>query len=355
MSTQSCLLAVLAGLLASPVLHAREQCFFKGGESRGRTDLSIVHPDQIPVGQPLHRISLVLTEPLLAACMHNDSTQPKDMRLTLEHENHAGQVPAMDGYFTQGGNLIGQRVRMVVPGAAVEHVDWSNPLIREYIGFQAEPGYYVGAQPSHWTQILPAGTHFLYEVTKVEDRPAQGNMQATSALAMRAFAQGTVPHDMGPIGTGNVFLHFMNKPTCSVVTPNMAVDLGRIDPERFEQTGESDLVNGAIELDCRGGDGAVDSEAEVYLNLTDAYDPGSTSTLLTPTPGTTAQGVAVQIRQPNGRPIAFDPSGMNQWWVMDAAAGRHQIPLRFVAVRTGGQPLVQGSVGGMARFTVTYY
>lgn len=355
MRMQPCLVAVVAGLLAAPALHAREQCFFKGGESRGRTDLSIVHPDQIPVGQALHRVSLVLTEPLLAACMHNDSDQPKDMRLTLEHENHAGQVPAIDGYFTRGSNLIGQRVRVIVPGASMENLDWSTPLIREYFDFQAEPGYYVGAQPARWTQILPAGTHFLYEVAKVEDRTAQGNLQTTSALTMRVVAQGIFSHNMGPIGTGDVYLHFMNKPTCSVTNSSMTINLGRIDPQRFEQTGESDPVNGAIELDCRGGDGAPDSEVQVYLHLTDAYDHGNSSTQLTPAPGTSAQGVAVQIREPNGRPIAFDPSGTNQWWVMDAGAGRHQIPLRFVAVRNGNQPLVHGSVGGMARFTVTYY
>lgn len=355
MSTRLAIVATLTGLLAAPALQAREQCFFKGGESRGRTDLSIVHPDQIAIGQTLHRISLVLTEPLLAACMHNDGPSPKDMRLSLEHENHAGQVPAMDGYFSQGGKLIGQRVRMVVPASAVESIDWTNPLIKDYADFQAEPGYFVGAQPTRWTQVLPAGTHFLYEVAKVEDLPAQGNMQSTTAFTMRVVAAGSVRHDMGPIGTGNVFLHFMNKPTCSVVTTSMAINLGRIDPDHFEQTGESDPVRGAIELDCRGGDGAVDSETQVYLHLNDAYDPGSTSTLLAPAPGTTARGVAVQIRQPNGRPIAFDPSGLNQWWVMDALAGRHEIPLQFVAVRTGSQPLVQGSVGGMARFTVTYY
>ncbi|WP_164273929.1 fimbrial protein [Stenotrophomonas sp. B1-1] len=334
---------------------AREQCFFKGGESRGRTDLSIQHPDKIAVGQTLHRVGLVLTEPLLAACMHNEGPAAKDMRLSLEHEQHAGQVPVRDGYFTQHGQLIGQRVTVVVPGRPREHVNWAVPLMMELPGFQAEPGWHVGAQPTRWTEVLPAGTNFLYEVAKVEDRPAPGSMQSTSALSMRIFARGGVEHDMGPLGTGNVYLHFKSKPTCAVSTPDLSVDLGWIDPEQFESTGQSRVVTRSIELDCSGGEGDIDSEVNVFLHLSDANDPGSTRNVLTPTPEATASGVAIQIRQPSGVPITMDPSGLNRWWVKDAGQGHHEVPLQFLAVRSGPDPLVHGRVGGRARFTLTYY
>ncbi|PAM64650.1 hypothetical protein CEK00_09445 [Stenotrophomonas maltophilia] len=345
----------LCSLLLSATPHAREQCFFKGGESRGRTDLSIRHPDQIPVGQTLHQVGLILTEPLLAACMHNEGDAPKDMRLTLEHEQHAGQVPVRDGYFSQNGQLIGQRVTLAVPGRPIEYLNWAAPLMMEFPGFQAEPGWYIGAQPTVWTEVLPAGTHFLYEAAKLEDRPAPGEMQATSALSMRIFARGNLEHDHGPIGTGSVYLHFKTKPTCAVATPALAVDLGWIDPDLFAQTGQSRVVTRAIELDCSGGDGEVDSEVNVFLHMSDAHDPGSTLNVLSLAPGSTARGIGIQIRQASGIPISFDPSGINKWWVKDAGSGHHEIPLQFLAVRTGPDPVQQGSVGGMARFTLTYY
>ncbi|PRY05876.1 fimbrial protein [Paraburkholderia sp. BL25I1N1] len=140
--------------------------------------------------------------------------------------------------------------------------------------------------------------------------------------------------------------------TCSVATQALAVTLPTVSPSAFQNVGStagSQPVS--ISLNC----GA--SNARVYITLTDNTSPTNTSSILSLKPGSSAQGVGLQILS-GGIPVNFGvdsaaAGNLNQWFVGTASGGSMNIPLTVRYIKTS-TPVSAGTVGGVATFTMSY-
>lgn len=138
--------------------------------------------------------------------------------------------------------------------------------------------------------------------------------------------------------------------TCSVTTNTLSVSLPPTKGSNLPSVGSTfGDTNFSIGLNC-----AV--AANAYLALSDSANPGNTSTVLSPAPGSTATGVGVQVSS-GATILAFGPdsaaNGQAQTWSAGKMkAGANTIPLTARYVRTG--TVRGGALKGLATFTMSY-
>lgn len=100
-----------------------------------------------------------------------------------------------------------------------------------------------------------------------------------------------------------------------------------------------------------------DARTDVYIALTDANQPGNTTSVLTLDAGSSAKNVGVNILRGDGVPVIFGPEtyalGTANQWFAGSMTGAGVIDLSAQYVATG-QPVIPGSVGAAALFTLTY-
>jgi len=145
--------------------------------------------------------------------------------------------------------------------------------------------------------------------------------------------------------------------TCKVTVPSLSVKLPDVKVSDFglpgTPAGESDPFQ--IDLTCNGT-----TLKNVYINLTDAADPGNITNQLNLSSSSSASGVKLQVlRVGVATPITFGPdravlNNSGQWTVgpLAASATKFSIPLKARYVSTG--PVKPGTVNAAATFTLYY-
>lgn len=138
--------------------------------------------------------------------------------------------------------------------------------------------------------------------------------------------------------------------TCMVTTPSINLTLPTVKASLLSPVGTT-AGNTAfsIGLSCQTG-------ANVYVTLTDATDPGNTTSNLTLASGSTATGVQLRLLKSGGTPVSYGPdsadAGNQNQWLVGASASTTNIPLTVQYISTG--TVGAGMVKGLATFTMSY-
>ena len=145
----------------------------------------------------------------------------------------------------------------------------------------------------------------------------------------------------------------LNRATCTLNTPNLTVNLGEVSISDFNAGGRTTPVNFNIDLNCEGGT----RPADVYVTLTDANNPGNTSTQLGLSPDSDARGIALEVNNKFGA-VTFGPDlngtgNPGQWLEGAAGVGGFSIPLSVNYVRLGG-PIKGGTANSGVTYTLNY-
>ena len=143
------------------------------------------------------------------------------------------------------------------------------------------------------------------------------------------------------------------RPTCAVNRPDINVDLGAVSVADFNSSGRTTPQDFAINLTCTGGT----STRNVHVTLTDANNPGNTTTQLNLSPDSDALGIALEVNNRHGL-VNFGPdlSGTGnpgQWFDGAAGVGSYSIPLSVNYVRLPG-PIKGGSANSGVTYTLNY-
>lgn len=138
--------------------------------------------------------------------------------------------------------------------------------------------------------------------------------------------------------------------TCTVTTPSVNVTLPTVNASALSPVGTTvGNTNLSIGLSCQAG-------ANVYVTLTDATNPGNTSSNLTLASGSTATGVKLRMLNSGGSPVSYGPdsavAGNPNQWLIGASASTTRIPLTAQYISTG--TVGPGTVKGLATFTMSY-
>lgn len=228
-----------------------------------------------------------------------------------------------------------------VPGVGVRFfttTDWNGTWERA----PSSTAYYP---PSSWY----ASTAWYTSAALVVTGPV-GSGRLTSLPSMTVEFTGSCFRPVTRIQTiapGTV----ITPATCMVTTPSISVTLPNVKASDFSGVGAARGDTGLrIGLNCRGGVGA-----DVHLTLTDATDPGNTTNLLTPAPGSTARGVQLRVLY-NGVPVNYGPDSamtgnLNQWRGGPSSSVT-SVPLTAQYISTG--TVLPGVVKGIATFTMSY-
>nr|WKF59877.1 F17a-G fimbrial adhesin [Paraburkholderia busanensis] len=137
--------------------------------------------------------------------------------------------------------------------------------------------------------------------------------------------------------------------TCNVTNSSVSVVLPRASQAVMPNIGSiAGATDFSLGLNCSSPTG-------VYISLADASTPSNTSNILTPGPGSTANGVGIQISS-NSVPLTFgDPAGQPggpNWLSLGTKSGAVTIPLTAAYIRTGN--LGGGVLRALATFTMSY-
>ncbi|WP_322084612.1 fimbrial protein [Burkholderia sp. BCC1972] len=148
-------------------------------------------------------------------------------------------------------------------------------------------------------------------------------------------------------------------PSCRVTTPRTPVPMGETMASTvFTGVGSTAPSRSfGIDISCSGGDTGM--SAKVYVTLTDATNPGNTSTTLSLSKGSTATGVGIQLLKSDDV-LGYGPDSAaigntNQWLggrVAQGAPGM-SIPLRARYVQTSPR-ITSGTANANATFTMSY-
>ncbi len=146
--------------------------------------------------------------------------------------------------------------------------------------------------------------------------------------------------------------------TCTVTTPSVSVNLPVISFSALTAVGRTGGdTRFPIGLSCAPG-------ANVYITLSDVTTPANTSSLLTLTPSSSAQGIKLRILNSIG-PIDFGPdspvAGATHQWFLGTSGSIGTVPLTVQYYRDDTDPsgtapaaLSAGSVHAQATFTMSY-
>lgn len=146
---------------------------------------------------------------------------------------------------------------------------------------------------------------------------------------------------------------YIRVPACTVTTPSPNVPLGTIRARALtgigSTTGETPFP---ITLNC------PKTGSRVSITLTDNANPANRSTALSLKSGSTASGVALQVLNAEGTPVAFGPDSSapgntNQWLAGTSSGGPMTIPLTVRYLQTAN-PVKAGTVNAVATFTMSY-
>ncbi|QBJ77725.1 fimbrial protein [Aquitalea sp. USM4] len=137
--------------------------------------------------------------------------------------------------------------------------------------------------------------------------------------------------------------------TCSVLTPNLQVNLPSIEGNKLNAIGATaGDTPFNLSLNCPSG-------VNLYITMTDKTNPGQTSNIINLTSDSTAKGVGIQIKK-NGQTISMGPDSSaagntNQFWA-GSINGVATIPLSANYIRT--DTVSGGSVKATTTFTLSY-
>jgi type 1 fimbria pilin len=222
-----------------------------------------------------------------------------------------------------------------------------------------EKGYCSGGGVAGWPNNCsifysdPSVVQLAFDIYKTG--PAQ---PGTTSGTFGTYALASDPTDIvalyvwgGPIVIGP------NKPTCNVATPSVVVPLGSVPRSAFTGLGSSSAETAFnLQLTCSGGDPSTSTG--VYVTLTDATNPGNTSTTLSLKSGSTATGIGIQTLF-NDTVLSYGPPGSAAatWQAGSVAQSdgttTFTVPLRARYVQTDAK-VTPGTANGMATFTMTY-
>ncbi|MGF6094066.1 fimbrial protein [Pseudomonas sp. 18175] len=169
--------------------------------------------------------------------------------------------------------------------------------------------------------------------------------------SLHVYTSGTM-HD---IAIANTLVGPPSKPTCTVSTPALTMNLGEVPARQFTGVGSvAGSATDTITLQCAGGTGAT---VDVRVTLTDQSNPANRSDRLTLTGSSTAAGVALQLLY-GAQVVSYgeDSSAVgnvNQWLAGSTDNGLFQITLtaRYVQTLDFIKP---GTANGVATFTLSY-
>lgn len=138
--------------------------------------------------------------------------------------------------------------------------------------------------------------------------------------------------------------------TCTVTTPSVSVALPTVNASALSPAGTTvGNTNFSIGLSCQAG-------SNVYVTLTDATNPGNTTSNLTLASGSTATGVKLRVLNSGGSALSYGPdsavAGNPNQWLVGASASTTRIPLTAQYISTG--TVGPGAVKGLATFTMSY-
>ncbi|WP_186079529.1 fimbrial protein [Burkholderia gladioli] len=147
-------------------------------------------------------------------------------------------------------------------------------------------------------------------------------------------------------------------PTCRVATPQVTVPMGTMTTAMFTGIGSTTFSRRFdLALACSGGYPGTSTNA--WVTLTDASQPGNTSTTLSLTQNSSASGIGIQIRH-DDTVLGFGPDSAtvgntNQWFLgrIDQGMAEIRVPLTARYVQTGAR-VGAGSANARATFTLSY-
>ena len=146
-------------------------------------------------------------------------------------------------------------------------------------------------------------------------------------------------------------------PTCTVSTPTIAVDMGKVQINAVAVKGAANPARPLeIRLQCSGGDPGA--HTRMFMTLSDAANPGNRSTTLSLLSGSSATGVGIQILRSDDTLVGFGPDSAiagnpNQWQVGEFGNGLVTIPLRARYIPTDGK-VGLGTADAAVTFTMSY-
>ncbi|AMS17603.1 fimbrial protein [Pseudomonas chlororaphis] len=201
---------------------------------------------------------------------------------------------------------------------------------------------------------LGTGSDFTVELVKTGPVTASGQLTGLIGTTT-AIAHGS---DFRRISISGSLQIKPKVPSCSLLTPNISVSLGKVSISSMTGPGVTTSSSPLeIRLKCSGGNEG--STTRMFLTLTDAVSPGNRSSNLSLLPGpATASGVSVQILRGDGTPVSYGPDSAetgnpNQWQVGEFGNVMVIIPFkaRYIQTATSVRP---GSANAAATFTMSY-
>jgi type 1 fimbria pilin len=172
-----------------------------------------------------------------------------------------------------------------------------------------------------------------------------------SSGTLTVAASGTFSLDGLLVATIQISTTEVSVQTCTVTTPSINVEMPRARasdlPAINSTSGDTNFNMG---LTCAAG-------VKVAMTITDASDPGNTSTTLSLGHDSTASGIGYQIVN-NSVAVAFGPDSAsagtaNQFVIVpQSVSGTYSVPLSGRYIRTG--KIQPGSANAYATFTMSY-
>lgn len=180
--------------------------------------------------------------------------------------------------------------------------------------------------------------------------PITGGALPARTFAMFRVYTASTPHLLQYSG---VQINVPRKPTCSVATPTVPLDLGAVNSRDFKGIGSvAGTASRNIVLQCADSTGPT---LDVWVTVTDQSQPANRSDRLSLTPASTAKGIALQLLHGN-RLINYGPDAVgtaNQWLAGTTGNGSFLIPLTARYVQTD-HAIRPGTAKGLATFTLDY-
>lgn len=196
---------------------------------------------------------------------------------------------------------------------------------------------------TNWTPYGPMGRFRMQLVVTGPVMP--GTVTLPGLLGQASYGSLTV-NQLMVAGTTQIIA-----PACTVQNTSVTVNMPKVSASAFPATGSTAGQTGFnISLNCTG-------PTIVAMTITDATQPGNTSSNLSLASGSSATGVAYQILY-NGTPVSYGPDSaeagnLHQINVgTTSGASNLQIPLAARYIRTN--TVTPGSANANATFTMSY-
>ncbi|MXN76204.1 fimbrial protein [Burkholderia sp. 4701] len=199
-----------------------------------------------------------------------------------------------------------------------------------------------------------AGSNFTIELVKTGNITAPGVLSGEIGMTF-ALTHGVKIRSVVTNGAINIRPQV---PTCNLLTPNIAVDLGKVSAGDLKGIGATSSPKPLeVRLKCSGGNPGTSTN--MFMTMTDSANSGNRTSTLSLAPGSTAAGVGIQIlRGSDNTLVSYGPDSAqtgnpNQWQV--GSFGNVDVSIPFTAryVRTS-ETMKAGKANGVATFTMSY-